>query len=506
MKRLWLLICSILLVLAPLNVFASSATISVSASNTVMLGNTVTVTVKLSSSSKIGSWQGSISYDKAYLQLTKTTSESGGSGFANSSAGGTKSKSYTFTFKTLKKGSTKVSVSSYALYDYDTMDRMTANGGSTTINIKTREEIEATYSSNANLKSIKVGEYALSPTFNKETTEYNVEVPNEIETVNVSASKEDGSASVTGTGEITLMEGNNKVSIVVTAQKGNTKTYVVNIYRKELDPINITVKGKDYTIIRKSDALPEYLTFAPTTTVMEDTEVPALYSETTGYTLIGLKNGDSEVEMYIVEDGKVTSKYVEVKSNAMTLYPLDLPDNDLFKDYIKKEIDVDGIKVSGYLLTDDSKYAVIYAQDINTGDTNYYSYNIKDKTAQVFDKELIENYEKKMTNYKYVFLGLIGVIVILLFILIVRKPKVKKNKKVKSQDTELVKKVEEHIDNEIKDELKAIKLSDDFHKTTNLEEENKSDLEEQKEEQKVLSRKEQKRLKKQEKKKDDFNL
>lgn len=101
---------------------------------------------------------------------------------------------------------------------------------------------------------------------------------------------------------------------------------------------------------------------------------------------------------------------------------------------------------------------IIYAQDVDTGDTNYYSYNIKDHTTQVFNKEFIEGYENTLKNYKYVFLGLVVVIILLLFILIVRKPKKKKSKK-KDSDV-LVKTIEEHIDNEIKEEVKEIKIDD----------------------------------------------
>lgn len=490
MKRVYLFIIGILMIVLPIQVNASSANISVSASDTVMVGNTVTVTVKLSSSSKIGSWQADLSYDKSYLQLTSSSAEAGGTAMANVVANGTKSKTYTFKFKALKNGSTKVSVSSYALFDYDTMGKMNTTSGSKTISIKTKEEIEASYSSNANLKGITVGDYTLSPSFNKDTLEYEVEVPNEVESVNVSASKEDGTSSVTGTGDITLTEGNNKVSIVVTAQKGNTKTYTVNIYRKELDPVNVTIGGENYTLVRRSDALPEYLTFTPTTTVIESTEVPALYSEITGYTLVGLKQDDGDVEMYLVNDGKVTTKYVEVKSNAITLYPLDLTNNELFKNYLKKELDINGIKVEGYVLKKNSKFAIIYAQDVDTGDINYYSYNIKENTAQVFDKELIESYEEKITNYKYVLLGLIGVVVILLFILIVRKPKRRKNKRVENKKPELVNPIETHTDNEIKEEKEA-KLAEEVEDISNK---NK------------LSKKEQKRLKKKQKKNKDYDF
>lgn len=503
MKKIYLFIIGVLLAFLPMSVGASNASITVSASDTVMVGNTVTVTVKMSSSSKIGSWQADLTYDKSYLQLTSSSAEAGGTAMANVVANGTKSKTYTFKFKALKSGSSKVSVSSYVLFDYDTMEKMTTTAGSKTISIKTKEEIEASYSSNANLKNITVGEYTLSPEFNKDTLEYEVEVPNEVEVVNVVASKEDASSSVTGAGEINLMEGTNKVTLVVTAQKGNTKTYIVNINRKELDPISLSVNGQDYTVVRKSDALKEYTTFKDTTVVIDDTEVPALYSEVTGYTLVGLKDTDGEVKMFLFENNKVTTEYIELKSNAINLYPLSLPNNDLFKNYIKKSIEIDGLKVDGYFLNDNSKYAIIYAQDVDTGDTNYYSYNTKDNTVQVFDKELIESYESILQNYKYVFLGLVGLIVILLFILIIRKPRGKKNKKVKNKNDELVKTIEEHIDSEIKEEVKEIKLEDISLKEDVYD--SKESQGEEKEEVK-LSKKEQKKLKKQAKKNKDFDF
>lgn len=499
MKKIILSLLTLFLFIPVMVVNASSANISVSSSNTVMVGNNVTVTVTLSgkNGSKLGGWQANLSYDTSLLKLTSASTEGGGTRMAGyaTSATGVSSKKYTFTFKALKSGSAKVAINSFSIWDFDE-NVMTATGASKTISIKTKEEIEATYSSNAYLKSITVGEYPLSPAFNKDTLEYEVEVPNEIESVNVSASKEDGASSVTGTGNITLTEGNNKVTIVVTAQKGNTKNYVVNINRKELDPINVTIEGNDFTIVRRSDALPEYLTFKPATTNIEGTEVPALYSEITGFTLVGLKKNDGEIHMYLVEDGKVTTEYAEIKSEAMTLYPLDLPKNDLFKNYIKKEIEVNGIKVNGYFLTDNSKFAIIYAQDVTGGDTNYYSYNTKDNTTQVFDKELIENYEEKLTTYKYVFLGLIGFIVILLFILIIRKPKKKKNKKIETKP-ELVKTIEKHIDEEIQDEVQEIRL---IEKTQNIPIDKEENIEETQ-----MSKKEQKRLEKKKKKNGSSN-
>ena len=211
-------------------VFAASAKISVTGASSVVVGNTVTVTVKLSSSKKIGSWQMDLNYNSDYLKLISTSSEGGGTMMVNSSSTGTTSKSYTFKFKALKSGTTKISVPSYLAYDFDDMDELDITASSKSLKIMTQSELEATYSSDAYLKNIKIGDYVLNPEFNKKVFEYNVEVENDVTSVKVVAPVNDSKSDVSGAGTVELEEGNNKVEIVVTAQKGNTQTYIVNIY------------------------------------------------------------------------------------------------------------------------------------------------------------------------------------------------------------------------------------------------------------------------------------
>ena len=261
MKKIFLGLIALLMFVPSMVVNASNASISVTASNTVMVGNSVTVTVNFSSSSLIGSWEADIGYDKSLLKLTNSSAEGGGTYMVNVAQNGTKSKKYTFTFKALKSGSAKISINSFTLYDYTTMKEMETTSNSKTISIKTKEQIEASYSDNANLKSLTVGDYLLNPSFSKNVKEYNVEVPNDVESIVINASKEDANASIDGSGEKTLVEGNNKFNIVVTAQKGNSQTYVVNVYRKELNPISVTINDQNYTLVRKEEILPVYKTF-----------------------------------------------------------------------------------------------------------------------------------------------------------------------------------------------------------------------------------------------------
>ena len=67
---------------------------------------------------------------------------------------------------------------------------------------------------------------------------YNVEVPNDVEKIQVYANKGQSGQQISGTGTKTLKEGKNSFSIVVTAEDGKTqKTYTVNVTRKQKEEV-----------------------------------------------------------------------------------------------------------------------------------------------------------------------------------------------------------------------------------------------------------------------------
>lgn len=70
--------------------------------------------------------------------------------------------------------------------------------------------------------------------FKPNTYSYNVEVPSDLETIEVYANKGQNGQKISGTGKKTLKEGKNSFNIIVTAEDGKTqKTYTINITRKQ---------------------------------------------------------------------------------------------------------------------------------------------------------------------------------------------------------------------------------------------------------------------------------
>lgn len=98
------------------------------------------------------------------------------------------------------------------------------NGGNTNTGGTT-----TTVSTNANLKELHLDVEGLSPNFNKNTTTYNIVVPNDRTTININAVPEDSNAKVNITGNTNLKTGLNKITIKVTAPDNKTtKTYTIN--------------------------------------------------------------------------------------------------------------------------------------------------------------------------------------------------------------------------------------------------------------------------------------
>ena len=82
----------------------------------------------------------------------------------------------------------------------------------------------ASKSSNNYLDNLSVEGYQLSPSFDKQTVNYDIgEV--ETNTLNIKAMLEDEKATVNGDGTVTLTKGENDIRIDVVSESGSTRTY-----------------------------------------------------------------------------------------------------------------------------------------------------------------------------------------------------------------------------------------------------------------------------------------
>lgn len=420
------LVCALLM---PSMVSAASGSISVSGSSSAVVGNKVTVTVTLSSSTSIGSWQMALNYDKSYLQLVSSTAEAGGTTMAASSASGVKSKSYTFVFKTLKTGSTRVSVSSYLAYAFSDLSEISLTSSSKNISIITQEQLEASYSKNNNLKdlTVTVGEevYEISPEFDADTLEYQVTVPTGTTSVTVDATRADSTASVDGDGEIEVTEGLNTIPIVVTAQNGEEKTYTLTINVEDQNPINVKVDGTDYTVVKSDTLLTAPTTFMQSSVEIDGFDIPAFVNDVIDYTLVGLKDSEGNISLYRYEDGEYTL-YNELTSKSYTLVPTAFAEE---LDYLKTTVEINGVTMDAYRYDEDSPLVIINALDLETGKEDLYLYDPTSGAAVLFDDSFIKNANQTIEYYTYVIIAFGGALFLMLILIFVLLHSTKKKQK-----------------------------------------------------------------------------
>ena len=352
------------------------------------------------------------------------------------------SKSYSTTVKATSAGTITCSVTGARLTSMasDSWQNMSDKS----INITVKEPVsipQKTYSSNNNLKSLEIDGYTLSPNFTKDTKEYSVEVPNGTEKVNIKASTEDSTASVSGNGEVSVNEGINKIEVKVTAENGNTNIYIINVTVKELDPIEVTVDNKKYTIIRKEGIIEAPENYEKTSIKIGDEDVLCYKNITTGNILIGLKDeeGNSGYYSYDEKTNKYTA-YNGYKIGNVNLNILSMPSSKLPSGYSKVTFEYDDNKIEGYQYIEKgvtyavdesvkgSDFYLIYAVNELTGEEGLYVYDKLEGTVQRYNNTLAIMYQEKADNYFLYLLISIVVIAVLFITLMVVLMKKKKHK------------------------------------------------------------------------------
>lgn len=88
-------------------------------------------------------------------------------------------------------------------------------------------------SDNTYLSNLNVDGYEISPSFNKDITNYKIEGELDVDKININAKAEDEKATIEGNGNITLNTGTNNIEIKVTAENGFTRIYYIIVSKKE---------------------------------------------------------------------------------------------------------------------------------------------------------------------------------------------------------------------------------------------------------------------------------
>ena len=154
------------------------------------------------------------------------------------------------------------------------------------------------------LESLSINGYSMIPEFNQDVEEYFVEVPISEEKVIISAKTLNSQATIEGTGEFNINEGNNIFEIIVTAVNGDKKTYKINVTAEDKNPIILSMNGKEYTIIKRNSLLtnPDSCKYEETIIKINNVEVPSFKNNENNEIIISVKDENGEITYLRLQD------------------------------------------------------------------------------------------------------------------------------------------------------------------------------------------------------------
>lgn len=332
---------------------------------------------------------------------------------------------------------------------------------------KTTTKKESNKSGNNDLKSLEIENYKISPEFDRNTTDYTLTVPNDVEKVKILAYKDDDNASLDGDdGEVEVKVGENNFEVIVIAENGDKKTYNLKITVEEKS-VNVKVNGKEYNVVKNKDELPELsIEHEEMTLNIQEQEIPAYRIDNIGYILIGLRDAEGKVNLYKFDSFKNDEQeptyelFNYIESKGILLINKEIPKNKIPKNYKKYTEKINDYEYIVYKLSKDSKFSLIYGLNIETRKEKIYRYNSEENTLQIYEREEQKILEKKQEQYEKLILILIVVIVILLLLTTIGFTKKAKPEIV---DEELSKKDIKKIEkNTKKQEKKKKKKKEEF--------------------------------------------
>lgn len=223
-RKMLMVIIAIMLLISLHSIVYAAGSFSVSASsNSLTIGKTATLTIKTTN---------------AEGKFNVTSSNPNVVTVGTSSLWVSSSEGVTLTAKGAGTATITVTPADVSDTDYNKITSpksvtITVSGNNTPTtpnNPTTPSQPTATKSSDATLKSITIGGKTYSGSSLKDTITYTAE--STVNSIKISATKNNSKASVSGTGTKSLVAGQtNKFQITVTAENGAKKTYNVNIIR-----------------------------------------------------------------------------------------------------------------------------------------------------------------------------------------------------------------------------------------------------------------------------------
>lgn len=339
--------------------------------------------------------------------------------------------------------------------------KVTAEDGTVkSYNIKIEREGSTVKSSDATLKSLDVSGYTLIPGFKSNVNTYSIKVKNNITGLNVKAIANSDKASVSISGNKNWKEGNNTITIKVTAEDGSVNNYIVNVERESSESKKDDSKSsdnylKELTIQSSHEIKPKFNKSVMSYNITVPYEVEKLNLNA----ITSEKNAKVEItgnEKFKVGELNVVEIKVTAEDGSVRIYSLNVTRSTTSSKTGLKNIEIkdvelsplfnsntleykakvkgnkDKLDISATTIDSNSKFEIIGNENLKVGHNNIL---IKVTDEQGFssyysiDVEKEENKILGLSPLQFgIISGIIGFLLLLLLILLFKKKKDKEEK------------------------------------------------------------------------------
>ena len=371
----------------------ASATLSFSSSKPTV-GQSVTVKVTINGGEPIYNTTFDLTYDSNVLEYVNADiTTTGGAGVVKASPNpeGASKATYSFNFKTISAGTSRISVSGGA---YGVENDLSFAASANMI------VSDVTKSDNANLKSLSLSKGTLSPKFSASKTSYTATVSKSVTEVKIYATAQDSGAKVAISGESALKEGKNTRTVTVTAPSGAQKTYTITITRSEEDtassepdqasepevnPYETTLDGTTYTVLNDISGITLPTGFSSEKVEYNGSEVDVAKDKDNNYTLYYLKSaGGGNPEPYVLSENNNTFERLQYAVFGDKTYIFaETPEDETAPDgYYETAVKIGDFSVKAFAANDTELTDFYYVYCFYENGFRMYRYDSRENVIQ----------------------------------------------------------------------------------------------------------------------------
>ena len=395
-----------------LRVQASSADIVISSDqDSYSKGDYVDIYIDIEAEVFPGDFEGYLLYPSELLEYVSGPElASGGEGVIKLNDSVTSSsridRRYSLRFKALGTGEAKISFrDTPELYEFEEGYLMSVSVSEMTVKIESSKSALA----DSSLAVLKISPGTLAPEFSKTVSVYETTVKEDVEKLIVSAAATDTNATVEVSGNQKLEIGENRIEIKVTAENGESKTYVIKCIREGETQGSENNSGDRQETGNSTGEKPEN---PDNDQNLQENQI--------------LKNGISAIE-----DGGKTKLFINNEYELVT----DTTGIEIPEGYKKTSMVIDGVSIPVYFSEDADTYMLLLLKNTN-GEISLYNYDRTEKTIQKYlgkstettvkhvmtdsieALELANSYEKSLSTLTLIIAVLSGISMALLIVVI----------------------------------------------------------------------------------------